>query len=339
MLAPMDGIAATMMSPPDPVAEPAPPLLGMPEPFAESFAPTEPMAMPEPAVPLDPDQPIAGPSRPLMRRRSSLRQNGGRSSANGTPKMVAWAMDRDWADHLTKFDHIVYAAEFAGSHLFPLTFTFVCCWILTPSSGDELEDARKMFQEEISGVHNLRLAITSALERLRLETDTLQVEEANLRAHEERVVASFERLKEKEANYKERGKRNQPFLLYSIPPTVFLFLIQQFKLSSMRASGLSSPPIIDARAQRSAELRRSCSNPGCCGRNVKPIYEPDLIHYHLSWSRLHQMLQLRRSLFDSHVSYTQQIGRYAMFGIQVIPEESGLYVYVHRCSCIDVIKY
>ncbi|KAI0296158.1 hypothetical protein BC826DRAFT_1005553 [Russula brevipes] len=175
MLAPMGGIAATMMSPPDPVAEPAPPLLGMPEPFAESFAPMAP-AMPEPA-------PIAGPSRPLTRRRSNLRQNGGRSSANGTPKMVSWAMDRDWADHLTKFDHIVYAAEFAG---------------------DELEDARKKFQDEISGVRSVRLAITSALERLRLETDTLQAEEANLRAHEERVVASFERLKEKEANYKER---------------------------------------------------------------------------------------------------------------------------------------
>jgi hypothetical protein len=39
---------------------------------------------------------------------------GGRSSANGTPKVVSWAMDRDWADHLTKFDHIVYAAEFAS---------------------------------------------------------------------------------------------------------------------------------------------------------------------------------------------------------------------------------
>jgi len=48
------------------------------------------------------------------------------------------------------------------------------------------------------------------------------------------------------------------------------------------------------------------------------------------------MLQLRRSVFGFHVSYTQQIGHY---GIEVIPEESGLYVYVHRCSCIDVIKY
>jgi len=124
MLAPMGGIAAAMMvgSPETVITESAqPPLeLGM-EPFAESFVPTYPMlvgpGMPEPAVPLDPNQPIAGASRPpLLRRRSSLR-NGARSSANGTPKVVSWAMDRDWADHLTRFDHIVYAADFAGSSL------------------------------------------------------------------------------------------------------------------------------------------------------------------------------------------------------------------------------
>jgi hypothetical protein len=77
---------------------------------------------------------------------------------------------------------------------------------LTSGSGNELEEARKKFQEEITGVQNLRLTITSALERLHLEADTLQREDAVLRAREERMVASFERLKEKEVNYKERGK-------------------------------------------------------------------------------------------------------------------------------------
>ena len=58
----------------------------------------------------------------------------------------------------------------------------------------------------MSSMKDLRLTITSALERLRLESDTLQREDASLRAREERMVASFERLKEKEANYKDRGK-------------------------------------------------------------------------------------------------------------------------------------
>jgi hypothetical protein len=131
MLAPMGDLVAAMMagSPPERAMESAqPPLVqGMPEPFAESFAPTEPVApyMPGPSVSvIPPDQAIAGPPRPqLLRRRSSLRQNGGRSSANGTPKVVSWAMDRDWADYLTKFDHVVYAAEFAG-----LSPSCMCCW-------------------------------------------------------------------------------------------------------------------------------------------------------------------------------------------------------------------
>lgn len=128
MLAPMGELVAAMMAgSPPPVMESAqpPPVQGMSEPFAESFAPTEPFAfpMPEPSVSVVPDQPIAGPPRPhLVRRRSSLKQNGGRSSANGTPKAVSWAMDRDWADYLTKFDHVVYAAEFAG-----LSSSCVCC--------------------------------------------------------------------------------------------------------------------------------------------------------------------------------------------------------------------
>jgi hypothetical protein len=230
MLVPMGEIVAAMMvGSPETATELAQPPLepGMPEPFLESFVPTEPvpmgLGMPEPAVALDPNQLIAGSSRPLLRRRSSLRQNGGRSSANGTPKVVSWAMDRDWADHLTKFDHIVYPAEFAGPSL-----PRICVVrFLTSVSGNELEEARKKFVEEISGVRNLRLAITGALERLRLESDTLQQEEAALRAHEELVVASFERLKEKESNYKEKGKNYFSHLLFSIhaevPLPSFLF--------------------------------------------------------------------------------------------------------------------
>jgi hypothetical protein len=124
MLAPMGELVAAMMagSPPEPVQG----MLAR-EPFAESFAPTEPVAtaMPEPSISVIPDQIIAGLPRPhVVRRRSSLKQMAGRSNANGTPKAVSWAMDRDWADYLTKFDHVVYAAEFAGLSLSP---SRMCC--------------------------------------------------------------------------------------------------------------------------------------------------------------------------------------------------------------------
>ena len=71
--------------------------------------------------------------------------------------------------------------------------------------GSELEEARKVFQEEISGVQNLRMTLAGALERLRIESDTLQQEDSVLREHEGRMIASFERLKDKEARYKEKG--------------------------------------------------------------------------------------------------------------------------------------
>lgn len=86
--------------------------------------------------------------------------------------------------------------------------------VLTSGTGSELEEARKRFQEEMSSVQDLRSTITGALERLRLESDTLQREDAALRAREERMVASFERLKEKEANYKDRGKKNFSCFFY-----------------------------------------------------------------------------------------------------------------------------
>jgi hypothetical protein len=96
------------------------------------------------------------------------------------------------------------------------------------SSDNELEEARKKFQEEMTGVQNLRLTITSALERLRLESDTLQRDQAALRAREERVVASFERLKEKEATYKEKGYNLfQAFLFYSIFADGLVFFLPQ----------------------------------------------------------------------------------------------------------------
>ena len=193
--APMAEMATAMMAgQPAPLMVPPLPQITI-EPHGESM----PLGMPEPV--LDPGQPLAGQSRPLLRRRSSLRQ--GRSSANGTPKVVSWAMDRDWADHLTKFDHVIYAAEFASSSFIPFRIKF--SWVLMSGIGSELEEARQKFEEEISGVQNMRLTLSGALERLRLESDTLQREESVLREREERMVASYERLKDKEARYKEKG--------------------------------------------------------------------------------------------------------------------------------------
>jgi hypothetical protein len=67
----------------EPAPEPVPvPVQEMPEPLVESSLPSElPVGMPLPVdFAFDPDQPVAGPSRPPLVH-SSLRQGGGRSSA------------------------------------------------------------------------------------------------------------------------------------------------------------------------------------------------------------------------------------------------------------------
>jgi hypothetical protein len=79
-------------------------------------------------------------------------------------------------------------------------------------------------------VQILRTTIASALERLRLESDSLQREEAALRAHEERVVASFDRLRQKEVSYKERGKKISSYLV------IFRWPSDEFFLSLTSAS-------------------------------------------------------------------------------------------------------
>ncbi|KAI0068236.1 hypothetical protein BV25DRAFT_1941669 [Artomyces pyxidatus] len=152
---------------------PQPPLTGDPQGF---FGGSELSS----AAPSPPSEDAgAGPSRPtLPRRRSSLKQASARAQ-----KVVSWAMDRDWTDHMTKFDHIVYAAEIAG---------------------EELEQARKRVHDEISGVKDLRTNIAAALERLRIETERLQLEENVLRDQEHNMTASLERLKEKEYQHKHK---------------------------------------------------------------------------------------------------------------------------------------
>ena len=72
-----------------------------------------------------------GPSRPtLPRRRSSLKQSDGRMGSGVSQKVVSWAMDRDWSDHMSKYDQILYATEIAGkcpSHSFMHRWAKIIC--------------------------------------------------------------------------------------------------------------------------------------------------------------------------------------------------------------------
>ncbi|TFY79657.1 hypothetical protein EWM64_g4362 [Hericium alpestre] len=182
---------------PDPLPHPYRPPSAM-QPFG-SLAMPEPITMPRaevpnfggselssvpPSLPPKEDGEEAGPSgRPIPRRRSSLKQPSTRLER--ASKVVSWAMDNDWTDQMLKFNHIVHAAE---------------------SAGDDLDEARRKFKDEIADVKDLRSNITLALERLRLQTEQLELEERALHEHEDKLTSSFERLEEKEGRYKSTVK-------------------------------------------------------------------------------------------------------------------------------------
>lgn len=87
-------------------------------PLKDDFAPTD--------ADVQEGPPIAGSSlaRPgIPRRRSSLKQSGRVSNGERSTKVVSWAMDNDWSDHMSKFDHIAYATEIAGGIIHSVQLT------------------------------------------------------------------------------------------------------------------------------------------------------------------------------------------------------------------------
>lgn len=161
------------------------PDMGMPHPVTE-------MPVPEPAPPPPASESVltdseigsTAPGRPgLPRRRSSLKHNS-RFSLGGAAKVVSWAMDNDWAEHMGTYERMAYGAELAG---------------------EELNMARQQFEGELVGVRNMRENIALSLERLRLETEQLKLEERALKDHEDSMTSSFKKLRDREAVYKDKG--------------------------------------------------------------------------------------------------------------------------------------
>ncbi|KZV77079.1 hypothetical protein PENSPDRAFT_645820 [Peniophora sp. CONT] len=160
-----------------------PPDMGMPHPAMEMPIPeTVPPPAPESVFTESEVGSTAPSGRPgLARRRSSLKNN--RFSLGGAAKVVSWAMDNDWAEHMGTYERIAYGAEMAG---------------------EDLNKARVQFEDELVGVRNMRDNIALSLERLRLETEQLKLEERALKDHEESMTSSFKKLRDREAVYKDK---------------------------------------------------------------------------------------------------------------------------------------
>ncbi|KAG1864248.1 hypothetical protein DFJ58DRAFT_715048 [Suillus subalutaceus] len=121
------------------------------------------------------DEPTSdSPPQPnTLRRRSSLKRSSNdlRVSMAFSAKTVSWAMDRDWADQVSKY----YAAAGEIEHA-DREWNAICA----------------TYHEELAGMKALRRNVTQTLARLRLEAEKLQRED--------------EQLEQKHGQYREKVK-------------------------------------------------------------------------------------------------------------------------------------
>ncbi|OJA16257.1 hypothetical protein AZE42_00160 [Rhizopogon vesiculosus] len=138
-------------------------------------------------TPSSEDEPTGDfPPRPnMLRRRSSLKRNNTdlRMSMAYSAKTVSWAMDRDWADQISKYHTAAGAIEHADRE-----WDAICA----------------TYHEELAGMKALRRNVTETLTRLRVEAEKLQREDEVIRDQEHKLRAGYEQLEQKHGQYREK---------------------------------------------------------------------------------------------------------------------------------------
>jgi len=127
------------------------------------------------------------PRLDIPRRRSSLKRNNSelRLSMAYSTKTVSWAMDRDWAQQMTKYHTAAAQVEHADEE-----WGIVC----------------QKYQEELAGLKALRRSVTQTLSKLRIETEKLQREDEVIRDQEEKLLQGYEQLEQKHGQYRAKVK-------------------------------------------------------------------------------------------------------------------------------------
>ncbi|KAL6309918.1 hypothetical protein BKA93DRAFT_722613 [Sparassis latifolia] len=133
-----------------------------------------------PTIHEKPDAQQAPEHRPLPRRRSSLKKSTSMSrlSVVSQTKSVAWAMDRDWIEQMSKYVKASGEAEVL-SH--------------------ELEELRAGYHERLEVMKGLCRDVTAASERVHQEMEVLHRSEEAVRTQENKLMLHNEQLEEKEA--------------------------------------------------------------------------------------------------------------------------------------------
>lgn len=135
------------------------------------------------------DEPTSdSPSQPnTLRRRSSLKRSNNdlRVSMAFSAKTVSWAMDRDWADQVSKYNAAAGEIEHADRE-----WDAICA----------------TYHEELAGMKALRRNVTQTLARLRLEAEKLQREDEVIHDQEDKLREGYKQLEQKHGQYREKVK-------------------------------------------------------------------------------------------------------------------------------------
>ncbi|KAI0639471.1 hypothetical protein C8Q77DRAFT_65949 [Trametes polyzona] len=120
--------------------------------------------------------------RPIVRRRSSLkkRDSMSRLSIASQTKSVAWAMDRDWTEQMSKYVKTTNEAEVLS---------------------EELEKLRVAYHCEVETMRSLCMKVDESQERVRIETENLRRDQAAVRAQENRILASTEEIEQRQQEF------------------------------------------------------------------------------------------------------------------------------------------
>ncbi|KAH9858130.1 hypothetical protein C2E23DRAFT_718857 [Lenzites betulinus] len=120
--------------------------------------------------------------RPIVRRRSSLkkRDSMSRLSVASQTKSVAWAMDRDWTEQMSKYVKTTNEAEVLS---------------------EELEKLRIAYHCEVETMRDLCMKVEDTQERVRIETENLRRDQAAVRVQENKILANTEEIERKQHEF------------------------------------------------------------------------------------------------------------------------------------------
>jgi hypothetical protein len=146
------------------------------------------------------------PRPKLLRRPSCIKRN-----SLGDIKSVSWADNGDIDAQFSQYVSAAREAQAAGKRfvLSLLARAVLFFGSYDPNTG-KLEEVRKLYQDQVSGLEDLHAQVREGLDHLRLEATHLQRIEETIRQQREALGAGFQEFEQKQALFQFKGQSRFP---------------------------------------------------------------------------------------------------------------------------------